>query len=231
MRYDHLEDLFPEEGAWREPGDDAKRMGYYALFALASIGTSVGSMMAIIHALTKRAEFWPYFLMGLIGLVISGFFAALLAKEARHWSWGRITFDKIVAGIILIGIGIFVVMLPVMGEAPLAMPAVLAVSVGLTVFGLALGLLGAVAEKISLRKRRLGKATVIERYALTDDLSRIDDAVCPHDDGMTAIVVLRFIGRKPRKFFCTPLAYEMCRPGTHGVAYGNDRQLAEFRAR
>jgi hypothetical protein len=58
---------------------------------------------------------------------------------------------------------------------------------------------------------------------------RIDDAVCPHEDGLTAIVILSLSGRD-LKLRCTPAAYANAKPGQVGIAYGNARLLAEFRS-
>jgi hypothetical protein len=205
MHDEEFSHLFPDEGAWRDPGDDAQRMAYYILSAMGLL-FGPGATAAMLSD-RKSFDESPAAAIAVIAIAwgISGFCGWFFLKERKHWDLRGMTADRVVAGLFVLagGFGWLGVMfargstsvnanpLPATGFA-------WGIAIGVAGIAFIVGILYALWEIFLHRTRWLRAVQIIDKYAIDEALQRIDQTVSPEANGWQGVLV--FADRRGRNW-------------------------------
>lgn len=193
-------DLFPEEGVWRNPGDDSRRMGCYILAAL---GLLVGPGVTAVYVSEAGIpddlglKVFVGFLI-LFGWTISFLCGRFLRRESKQWKLRGMTADRVLAGIVTLAFGFVWIGALVFrpsprvsnggGAVPLALGA-WSIAGALAAIAFVVGVLYALWE-IFLHRTRWERSVLIrEKFSGNAADLRIDDVTRSLVDGQRGVLV------------------------------------------
>jgi len=234
------EDLFDD--GWRDPGDDFERAGVYFYMALGFIFGPLMLWLSYTMFFGQRVANSVHIVDIVLGILALATGIAVpigcflfFRHEAKYWQLKKMTADRVVAGGMLTGLGVFFVALEFMSRGTTAG--------GNSIYGLlAMFLLGAVIFLLFLliglvyafwpKPTRVWKnVAIISRYVLDDKLQEIPDAVGPFDEGWVPVIVLKTSEGEQRKLRASEDAYEMAYQGAVGTASVKERRMVKFSPR